>query len=89
MEEYNLSLYRSWFPFLSTGKIWMNHAAVSPLSRRVSEAVTQYLQRCAVEEIDTYVSSLPIAAKTKANLGTMIGAHCRSNRLCRKYIGRT
>ncbi len=73
MEEYSLSLYRSWFPFLSTGKIWMNHAAVSPLSLRVSDAVARYLQRCAVEEIDTYVSSLPIAAKTKQNLATMIG----------------
>ncbi len=52
----------------------MNHAAVSPLSRRVSEAVSQYLQRCAIEEIDTYISSLPIAAKTKANLGTLIDA---------------
>jgi selenocysteine lyase/cysteine desulfurase len=74
MEEYNLPLYRSWFPFLSTGKIWMNHAAVSPLSHRVSEAVAQYLHRCAVEEIDTYLSSLPVAAKTKANLGTLIDA---------------
>ena len=74
MEEYNLPLYRSWFPFLSTGKIWMNHAAVSPLSRRVSDAVERYLHRCAIEEIDTYLSSLPIAAKTKANLGAMIGA---------------
>ena len=73
MEEYNLPLYRSWFPFLSTGKIWMNHAAVSPLSLRVSDAVSRYLHRCAVEEIDTYLSSLPIAAKTKKNLGTMIG----------------
>jgi len=73
MEEYNLFLYRSWFPFISTGKIWLNHAAVSPLSHRVSEAVAQYLQRCAVEEIDTYLSSLPIAARTKANIGLMIG----------------
>ena len=74
MEKYDLPLYRSWFPYLSTGKIWMNHAAVSPLSHRVSEAVSQYLQRCAVEEIDTYISSLPIAAKTKANLGKLIDA---------------
>ncbi len=74
MEEYTLSLYRSWFPFLATGKIWMNHAAVSPLSRRVSEAVTEYLHRCAVEEIETYFSYLPVAAKAKANLGTIIAA---------------
>jgi len=52
----------------------MNHAAVSPLSRRVSEAVAQYLHRCAIEEIDTYLSSLPIAAKTKSNLGSLIDA---------------
>jgi len=74
MHEYNLSLYRSWFPFLSTGKIWMNHAAVSPLSSRVKAAVEAYLQRCAVDEIDTYTGVLPTAAKTRANLGAMIGA---------------
>jgi len=73
MEHYNLRLYRSWFSYLSTGKVWMNHAAISPLSRRVSEAVAQYLHRREVEEIDTYLSSLPIVAKTKRNLATMIG----------------
>ena len=74
MEHYNLPTYRSWFPFLSTGKIWMNHAAISPLSRRVSEAVARYIHRREVEEIDTYVSSLPIVARTKGNLGMMIAA---------------
>lgn len=52
----------------------MNHAAVSPQSRRVHNAVTDYLQRCMVEEIDTFLSTLPVAAKTKSNLGTLIGA---------------
>ncbi|MGA7159898.1 MAG: aminotransferase class V-fold PLP-dependent enzyme [Bacteroidota bacterium] len=74
MKDYNLSLYRSGFPFLATGRIWMNHAAVSPLSRRVHDAVARYLEQCAVEEIDTYLSLLPVAARLKANLGTIIGA---------------
>jgi len=74
MEEYNLPLYRSWFPFLSAGKIWMNHAAVSPLSHRVREALDEHLRRCEVEEIDTFFSTLPVAARTKVNLGKLIGS---------------
>jgi cysteine desulfurase/selenocysteine lyase len=74
MEKYNLPLYRSWFPFLATGKVWMNHAAVSPISSRVNSAVAQYLHRCAVEEVDTYLSTLPTIAALKGNLGRMINA---------------
>ncbi len=74
MAQYNLPLYRSWFPFLSTGKIWMNHAAVSPVSSRVNAAVTDYLRRCSIEDVDTYLWSLPVAAKTKSNLGALVNA---------------
>ena len=74
MAQYDLPLYRSWFPFLSTGKIWLNHAAVSPVSSRVNAAVTGYLRRCSVEDIDTYLWSLPIAAKTKSNIGALVNA---------------
>jgi selenocysteine lyase/cysteine desulfurase len=74
MEKYHLPLYRSWFPFLAAGKIWMNHAAVSPLSSRVVAAVDQYLHRCAVEEVDTFFSTLPTATRLKGNLARMINA---------------
>jgi len=74
MDRYNLTLYRSWFPYLSTGMVWMNHAAVSPLSSRASDAVQNYLRRCQEDEIDTFFSTLPVAAKTKTNLGRLIGA---------------
>lgn len=52
----------------------MNHAAVSPLSGRVREALDEYLRRCEVEEIDTFFSTLPVAARTKVNLGKLIGS---------------
>lgn len=52
----------------------MNHAAVSPMSSRVKAAVDAYLSRCAVEEIDTFFSTLPTAARLKENLGKMINA---------------
>jgi len=74
MEDYNLPLYRSWFPFLSTGKIWLNHAAVSPMSQRVRQALDAYLSSCEVDEIDTFPSTLPAAAKLRSNLGKLVGA---------------
>jgi len=71
---YDLPLYRSWFPFLSSGKIWMNHAAVSPVSVRVRRAVDAYLDRCEHEEIDSFFGTLPVAARLKANLGKLVGS---------------
>ena len=52
----------------------MNHAAVSPLSSKVKAAVDAYVERCAVDEIDTYLGVLPAAANARANLAAMIGA---------------
>ncbi len=52
----------------------MNHAAVSPMSQRVRGALDRFLNRCEVEEIDAFISTLPIAARTKANLAKLVGS---------------
>ncbi|MDE3057694.1 MAG: aminotransferase class V-fold PLP-dependent enzyme [Bacteroidota bacterium] len=74
MAEYNLSLYRSWFPHIVNGSIWMNHAAISPLSTRVNTAVQKYLEARTTGEIDVYLSMLPTVAHLKQNIGTLINA---------------
>ena len=52
----------------------MNHAAVSPMSMQVRGALDRFLDRCEVEEIDSFFSTLPVAAKTRANLATLVGS---------------
>jgi cysteine desulfurase/selenocysteine lyase len=74
MAGYNLSLYRSWFPHISKGSIWMNHAAISPLSNRVRNAIEQYLEARTTGDIDVYLSMLPTVAHLKQNIGALINA---------------
>jgi selenocysteine lyase/cysteine desulfurase len=74
MAFYNLPLYRSWFPFLSTGKIWMNHAAISPLSSRVSAAIQKDMEERSIGEIDTFSSSLKVVEETRKYIGQLINA---------------
>lgn len=74
MANYNLSLYRSWFSHISNGSIWMNHAAISPLSTRVNNAVQKYLEARTTGEIDVYLSMLPTVAHLKKSIGVLINA---------------
>ena len=71
---YNLYLYRSWFPHLAAGKIWLNHAAVSPLSSRVTRIINNYVSNRSVDNIDVFPSILKSVQHTKSNLASLIGA---------------
>ena len=69
---YNLYLYRSWFPHLAAGKIWLNHAAVSPLSSRVTRVINNYVSDRAVDHIDVFPGVLKSIQHTKSNLAALI-----------------
>lgn len=49
-----LAKARSLFPHIAQGKIYLNHAATSPLSTRVVEAVTTHLRERSCGWIDNY-----------------------------------
>ncbi len=74
MQSYNLPLYRSWFPFLETNKIWLNHASISPLSTRVEAAVTAYMHSRMTGAIDVYMDAQKTVHQTKINLGALVNA---------------
>lgn len=69
---YDLDTYRSWFPHIQTGKIWLNHAAISPVSKRVSYAVTNHLNDRSFGNIDVYPAVIETCTKAKKNLATLI-----------------
>ncbi|MHB1049151.1 MAG: aminotransferase class V-fold PLP-dependent enzyme [Bacteroidota bacterium] len=72
--SYNLQLYRSWFPHIQTGKIWLNHAAISPVSKRVHAVIEKHLQNRSFGDIDVYPSVIASCEKTKSNLAALINA---------------
>lgn len=68
----NLPVYRSWFPHLATGKLWLNHAAISPLNSRTKKAVDQYLINRSEGSIDDFPQIVQISQNTKLQLGKLI-----------------
>ncbi len=70
----NLPLYRSWFPHLKTGKLWLNHAAISPLNSRTKNAVEQYLLNRSEGSIDDFPQIVQISQNTKMQIGKLVNA---------------
>ncbi|HAP36093.1 MAG TPA: aminotransferase [Bacteroidetes bacterium] len=70
----NLPLYRSWFPHLNTGKLWLNHAAISPLNSRTKAAVEHYLLNRSEGSIDDFPQIVQISQNTKVQIGKLINA---------------
>lgn len=71
---YDLPQYRSWFPHIQTGKIWLNHAAISPVSKRVSHAITNHLNNRSLGDIDVYPNIVAVCEQTKKNLAALINS---------------
>jgi cysteine desulfurase/selenocysteine lyase len=71
---YDLLRYRSWFPHIQTGKIWLNHAAISPVSKRVSHAITTHLENRSFGAIDVYPNIVDVCNRTKENLAALINS---------------
>ncbi len=72
MNPYNLALYRSWFPFIEEKKIWLNHAAISPLSTRVRAAIDRFLEEQTTGDIDIFLPSLEAHKQLKHNIAQLI-----------------
>lgn len=65
--------YRSLFPH-TQNMIYLNHASVSPLSTRVTRAMTEFLNRRSVTEVDVYPGFSETVLKAKHLIGQMIHA---------------
>jgi cysteine desulfurase/selenocysteine lyase len=75
----NISEARKYFPFLNTGMIYMNHAAVSPLSSSVIEAINKFLYVKSQTEIENYNDYVNLIAETKSGISEII--NCVPTRL--------
>ncbi len=74
MEASDLRTTRSYFSYLRTGLIYLNHAAVSPLSQHVVDAMTAHLQRRSGGEVETYFHDLKFIPSLRELLRSFIGA---------------
>ena len=65
---------RKFFPHTASGKIYFNHAAISPLSTRVTASLGKYFADRQAGSIDTYVVSLCDLERTRVLVAELIGA---------------
>ncbi|RJP67089.1 MAG: aminotransferase class V-fold PLP-dependent enzyme [Ignavibacteriales bacterium] len=70
----NISDSHKYFPFVKSGMIYMNHAAISPLSLPVVEAINSYLKVRSETEIENFPDFIKLAAETKILLSEMINS---------------
>jgi cysteine desulfurase/selenocysteine lyase len=69
-----LSAARALFPYLKSGRIYLNHAGTSPLSTRVIAAVQEYLHERSAGTLETYPADLETVKGVKSSLATLIHA---------------
>ena len=69
-----LSEIRKLFPYLQKEWIYFNHAAISPLSSRVSKRVSGHIQRRSAEEVATFNHDIPAIEATRKRLQHLINA---------------
>ncbi len=62
------------FPHTWTDIVYLNHAAVAPLSFRVRDAVDRYQTRRALKGIEPYPWAMKMAQETREMLANMIGS---------------
>jgi selenocysteine lyase/cysteine desulfurase len=64
---------RKQFPHTWTDKIYLDHAAISPISFRVREAVGKYLEQRSLERIESYPWAPKMAHQTKGMIAERLG----------------
>jgi selenocysteine lyase/cysteine desulfurase len=65
---------RRLYPYLNNGKIYLNHAACSPLSVPVVEAVHRYAKERSETNIENFPLFQDVYLRTKEKIGRMINA---------------
>lgn len=69
-----LQKIRSLFPYTAKGAVYFNHAATSPLSTRVVDAMTRHLEERSFGKLDTYTIDMQQVAETRNALHQLIHA---------------
>ncbi|MCB9209348.1 MAG: aminotransferase class V-fold PLP-dependent enzyme [Ignavibacteriales bacterium] len=63
---------REYFPYLKTGLIYFNHAAIGPLSSKVKAALDSYLVQRSETVIENYFETLPQSRSAKERIARLL-----------------
>ena len=65
---------RALFPHVSSGRVYLNHAATSPLSIRVTDAIQQHLTERSAGVVETYVEDIVTVDACRGIMSQLIHA---------------
>lgn len=69
-----ISESRKYFPYLKSGRIYMNHAAISPLSSPVVEQINKYLHVRSETDVENFQDYLGLVTETKNRISELINS---------------
>jgi len=78
-DEHIKDRVRSWFPHTQTGHIYLNHAAISPLSVRVKDTIDAFIRERQSGPIDNFEHCMQISDETRALAAHYLNAESPSN----------
>jgi len=65
---------RALFPHVATGRVYLNHAATSPLSTRVTDAIQQHLAKRSAGVVETYAEDIVTVDACRAIVSQLVHA---------------
>lgn len=72
LNDIQIKKARSYFPYLANGIIYFNHAALSPISTKVSDSIKALIKQKSETNIDDVSSMLKVFGDTKTMLANLI-----------------
>jgi len=69
-----LTRARALFPHTATGRVYLNHAATSPLSTRVTAAMTNHLHERSSGVVETWLQDVPVIEEARRSVARLINA---------------
>jgi len=69
-----LTAARELFPYTASGRIYLNHAATSPLSSRVVSAMTAHLRDRSEGKLESYMDDIAMITRTRSAIAELINA---------------
>jgi selenocysteine lyase/cysteine desulfurase len=74
LSDKELARARALFPYVASGRIYLNHAGTSPLSTRVIEAMTGHLTDRSIGRLDSYSDDMKMMASCRDLVRRLINA---------------
>jgi len=79
MPNYDITHYRSLFPYLKSGMVYLDHAAVGPFPKPVSDVISDYVRQKSETNPNVFFDIVKVIVATKERIGKLV--NCQKERI--------